>query len=205
MRHDSGALLLLLAGCGGMPPLPPPPQAPPPIVLPPVATAYAPPPPTPDAPFRENPPPPHGTVSWRAPTIATWTMPNGVRVLLVERHELPIVSVRVVSSSGAGDVGLHPAAVAFTASLLEQGAGSRSAPQLSDDLEALGIQHGAGCDWDSCSAHIKALTSRLGPALDILADVVLRPSLHRKRRERVFWIVEQYRNPEQQFHGLYHR
>ena len=184
MRRVSGALLLVLGGCGGMPPLPPPPPAPPPIVSPPVASVSTPPPPTPDAPFRENPPPPHGAVSWSAPTIATWSMPNGVRVLLVERHELPIVSVRVVSSSGAGDVGLSPAAVAFTGSLLEQGAGSRSALQLSDDLEALGVQHGAGCDWDSCSAHIKALSSRLGPALDILADVILRPTFPDAEVER---------------------
>lgn len=139
---------------------------------------------TPDAPFRENPPPPHGTITWSAPKIATWSMPNGLRVLLVERHELPIVSVRVVTSSGAGDVGLAPASVSFAVSMLEQGAGSRTALQISDDLESLGVQHGAGCDWDSCSAHIKALTSRLGPALDILADIVLRPTFSDAEVER---------------------
>jgi predicted Zn-dependent peptidase len=178
------ALLLVLAACGGQPPLPPPPPAPPPIIPPPAPVASEAPRQTPDAPFRENPPEAHGSVTWSPPKIATWSLHDGVHVLLVERHDLPIVSVRVVTSAGAGDVGLRPASVAFMGSLLEQGAGARTALQISDDLQSLGVAHGAGCDWDACSAQIKALTSRLGPALDILADVVLRPTFPDAEIER---------------------
>jgi predicted Zn-dependent peptidase len=113
-------------------------------------------------------------------------MANGVRVLFVERHDLPIVAVRVVSGVGAGDVaGLHAGAMAFMGGMLEQGAGKRDALSLSDDYESLGAEHGAWCDWDACAVRIKVLTSRLGPSLDILSDVVLRPTFPAAEHERL--------------------
>jgi predicted Zn-dependent peptidase len=112
-------------------------------------------------------------------------MPNGIRVLFVERHELPIVAVRIVSYVGAGDLsGTRPGAVAFMGAMLEQGAGARDALKLSDDYEALGADHGAWCDWDACVVRVKVLASRLGPALDLLADVALRPSFPAAEIER---------------------
>jgi predicted Zn-dependent peptidase len=118
--------------------------------------------------------------------IESWSLSNGVRVLFVERRELPIVAVRVVSSTGAGDLpGERPGAVAFMGAMLEQGAGKRSALELSDDYEALGVEHGAWCDWDACVARVKVLSARLASALELLADVVLRPSLSDAEIERV--------------------
>lgn len=179
-----GASLVVLAACGGQPPLPPPPPAPPSVNPPTVATVPAPTATTPDAPFRENPPPAGPAVTWSPPKIASWALGNGVRVLFVERHDLPVVSVRVVTSVGAGDVGLPPAQATFAGSLLEQGAGKRTALEIDDDLEALGAVHGAGCEWDSCSARVKVLSSHLPAALDILADVVLRPTFADAEIER---------------------
>jgi zinc protease len=116
-------------------------------------------------------------VTWTPPRVDSWTLKSGVRVLFVERHDLPIVSVRVVTGAGAGDVtGERPGAVSFTGALLEDGAGTRSAIAISDEYESLGASHGVSCDWDSCAASVKVLASRLGPALDVLADVVLRPT-----------------------------
>jgi predicted Zn-dependent peptidase len=140
---------------------------------------------TPDAPFRERSPEAAGTIAWVPPRIESWSLPNGIRVLFVERHELPIVGVRVVSSVGAGDVrGLRPGAVAFMGAMLEQGAGKRSALEISDQYEALGADHGASCDWDVCALRLKVLASHLGPALDLLADVALRPRFSESEIER---------------------
>ena len=119
-------------------------------------------------------------------------MPNGVRVLLVERHDLPVVAVRVVSRVGAGDMpGAAPGVVAFTGAMLEQGAGVRDALKLSDDYEALGADHASWCDWDACVVRAKVLASRFVPAMDLLADVVLRPSLQdvEIERSRKRWLV----------------
>jgi predicted Zn-dependent peptidase len=141
---------------------------------------------TPDAPFRESAPAPGPAIAWTPPRIESWSLSNGVRVLFVERHDLPIVSVRVVATLGAGDLaGLRPGSAAFVGAMLEQGAGKRDALQINDDYEALGVSHGAWCDWDSAGARIKVLTSNLAPALDLVADVVLRPTFPQEEIDRV--------------------
>jgi zinc protease len=66
--------------------------------------------------------------------------------------------------------------MAFMGALLEQGAGSRNALALSDEYTALGADHSAWCDWDTCGASIKVLASKLPAALELLADVVQHPT-----------------------------
>jgi zinc protease len=113
-------------------------------------------------------------------------MKNGVRVLFVERHDLPIVSVRVVSGAGAGDVrGVRPGTAAFMGSMLEQGAGTRTSLALSDEYAAMGAEHAAFCDWDACVASVKVLASHLGPSLELLSDVALRPTFPDAELERL--------------------
>jgi zinc protease len=188
-RIASSPLLALVAlvACGSQPPLPPPPPAPPPVASWPAPSAPPEPPRiTPDAPFRDNPPQPGPPVTWAPPRIDSWAMKNGVRVLFVERHDLPIVSVRIVSGAGAGDLrGVRPGAAAFMGSMLEQGAGPRTSLALSDEYAAMGAEHAAWCDWDACVASVKVLTSHLGPALELLADVALRPSFPDAELERL--------------------
>jgi len=119
-------------------------------------------------------------------------MPNGLRVLFVERHDLPIVSVRVVSSVGAGDrPDARPGAIAFMGAMLEQGAGARGALAISDDYESLGADHAAWCEWDSCVVRAKVLASHLSAALDLLADIALRPTFPdaEVERQRKRWLA----------------
>jgi zinc protease len=147
---------------------------------------------TPDAPFREGPPPADATIEWKPPEIQRWTLPNRIQVLFVERHDLPVVSVRVVSAVGAGDrPAARPGSVAFMGALLEQGAGKRTALEISDAYEALGAEHGSGCDWDACVVHAKVLASHLAAALDLVADTVQRPSFGADEidRQRKRWLA----------------
>jgi zinc protease len=155
-------------------------------------TANAGPTSTPDAPFRAGPPPAAGTIAWVPPRIESWSLSNGVRVLFVERRDLPIVAVRVVSGVGAGDLqGVRPGTVAFMGAMLEQGAGKRGALDLSNDYEALGAEHGASCDWDACVVRAKVLSSRLDAALDLMSDVALRATLSESEiaRTRKRWLA----------------
>jgi zinc protease len=184
----AGALLVAFAGCASQPPLPQPLPPPAPVASAAAVPPEAPEPPriTPDAPFRDAPPQPGPPVTWSPPRVDSWTLKNGVRVLFVERHDLPIVSVRVVSGAGAGDLaGFRPGMVAFMGSMLEQGAGTRSSLALSDEYAAMGADHAAWCDWDTCVASVKVLTSRLGAGLDLVSDVTLRPTFPEAEIDRV--------------------
>jgi zinc protease len=169
-----------------------PPPSKPLTAPPPLPAASAEPTATPDAPFRAGPPAAAGTIAWVPPRIESWSMPNGVRVLFVERRDLPIVGVRIVSSVGAGDLqGARPGTVAFMGAMLEQGAGKRGALDISNHYEDLGAEHGASCDWDACVVRAKVLASRLGAALDLIADIVLRPTLPESEiaRTRKRWLA----------------
>ena len=76
-------------------------------------------------------------------------LPNGLTVVLVSQNEQPAVSVRLIVRAGAaqdpkGKLGL----AMLTATLLDQGAGNRSAEQIADDIDYIGglLSTGAGTD-----------------------------------------------------------
>lgn len=179
------ASLLSAVACGGSPekaaraPVPPVTTARPADVVP--ARAE-----TPDAPFRANAPKPDGELRFQAPVATEAKLSNGVRVLLVERHELPVVSMRVVVDVGAGDVPkARPGALSFLAAMLEQGTKKRSALEISDDFEALGAQHGTWWEWDGGGLSLTVLSSLLDQGLDVLADVALSPTFPQAEIDRL--------------------
>ena len=52
---------------------------------------------------------------------------------------------------------------------------------LSDDFDAIGAEHSASCDWDSCGVRAKVLASRFDAALHHGTDVALHPDVRRRR------------------------
>jgi zinc protease len=185
-RLGLAALVLALsAGCGpDAPPKAPetPKPLPAPVTLPPAPASRE----TPDAPFRARAPGPDGQLTFTSPKPEMATLSNGLRVLIVSQRALPVVAVRLVITSGVGDVpGARPGAVTFLGSMLEQGTKKRSALQISDDYEALGVQHGAWLDWDSGGVAIKALPEKLDAALEIMTDVALAPTFPQAEIDRL--------------------
>ena len=161
---------------------PPPPPAPP---APPAAVTEAP-RVTPDAPFRQHAPPAGPEVTFVPPAIQSFTLGNGVRVLLTERHELPIVSVRLVVEAGAGDLPKEPPGLlSFLGSMLEQGTAKKSALEISDAFESIGAAHNAWVDWDSAGASVKVTTDKLDAALALLSDVVMHPAFPQAEIDRL--------------------
>lgn len=140
---------------------------------------------TPDAPFRAQAPGADGKVIFSAPRVSESRLANGLRVLLVERHDLPIVSARFVVSLGAGDVPeLRPGLASFMASMLEQGTYKHTALQLGDDLDALGVQRASFAEWDSIGMQMRVLSEQLFPALDLMAEITLSPTFPQPEIER---------------------
>ncbi len=190
--------ILLVAACGGDPT--PPPRSP---VAPPSPAQVAAQAPrvTPDAPFRQQPPAAEGKVQFIAPKITEAKLKNGLRVLVVERHDLPIVSARLVVSMGAGDLpDARPGLMSFLGSMLEQGTKKRTALQISDDFEAIGAGHGTWVDWDSGGVGVRVLSERLDAALELMADVALSPTfpdaeIDRLRTRRITAIQAEKSSP----------
>jgi len=137
---------------------------------------------TPDAEYRMKAPPGGADVVYTPPRIQEATLGNGVRVLLVERHELPIVAVRIVATHGAeaGGVGVG----SFAGALLGSGTKTRSALEISDAFESLGADFGTSADDDSVSVSAKVLSPKLNEALALLADVVQHPTFPKEEVDR---------------------
>jgi zinc protease len=178
----------MFLACGGNAPEPVSPPSPPPTAA---ATPSAPQRPpearaeTPDAPFRQQAPAPGPEVTFVAPVPSSFTLKNGVRVWLVERHDLPVVALRVILRAGAGEGGARPGAFSIMGAMLEQGNAKRSALEISDAYESLGAQHSTWFDWDAGGGYVKVLAKDLDPAVTLLADNILTPTFAAEELDRL--------------------
>ncbi|WP_437969970.1 pitrilysin family protein [Sorangium sp. So ce260] len=112
--------------------------------------------------------------------------PNGAKVWLLERHTLPIVSVSVAVASGSADDPKGAAGLAhITADMLDEGAGQRSAVELSSAINDLGATISVGARADGSVATLSVLKKNFGKAFSLLADVVARPRFEAKEWKRV--------------------
>jgi predicted Zn-dependent peptidase len=119
------------------------------------------------------PPPPPFT----PPVPVAYMRPNGMTVWLLERHALPIVALQIVVPAGAasdpdGKGGLALA----TANMLDEGAGSRGALEISKDIDRLGATLSTGAYADYAYASLTTLKKNLAPASAIFGDVIAKPT-----------------------------
>jgi zinc protease len=73
----------------------------------------------------------------------------------------------------------------MTASLLTKGTKTRTAPQIAQEIEALGGVLNSGAGWDASRASVNVISSKTEPALSILADVVRNPVFKEEEVERL--------------------
>ncbi|MGQ0765258.1 MAG: M16 family metallopeptidase [Gemmatimonadota bacterium] len=120
------------------------------------------------------------------PAVSASSMPNGLSIRTVEQRELPLVQITAVVSGGARLDGSLPGVATFVAGMLDEGAGSRSASDLQSEIAYLGASLSTRADWDAFYVSLKVPVRSLGPAMDLLADVVRRPafSAGEVRRQR---------------------
>lgn len=138
------------------------------------------------APDRSKLPAPGPAPALKLPETARLKLSNGIPVLFVERHKVPLVQVLVVLRGGASsDPAGRPGLASLTASLLERGAGSRSALEISDVEDYLGAELSAASDWDSTNVGVNVPVARLPEALALLADMVRNPTFPADEVERV--------------------
>ena len=125
---------------------------------------------------RKLPPEPGPAVSPAIPTPVEMRLANGLRLVVVEKHDLPIVSATLVTPGGADS---DPAAKAglsnLAAGLLTKGTTTRSATEIARQIESLGGSIASGADWDGATVNIGVKSDQIAPALAILADVATHP------------------------------
>lgn len=133
-----------------------------------------------------TPPPPSSPRSGKFPTPVDQTLPNGLRVIVVERRESPLVAAQLIIKNGGEVDPSELAGVAdMTAGLLTKGTQTRDATKIAQEIESLGGALDSGARWDSSYASVNVMSSKIQPAMEILADVVRRPTFKSDEVERL--------------------
>ena len=133
-----------------------------------------------------TPPPPAAPRSPQVPRPVERTLPNGLRVIVVERPNMPLVTATFyVKNGGEIDPPQLAGLADMTATLLTKGTDRRSAPEIAEAVEALGGSLESGASWDRSTATVNVMSSRFAQALAILAEVVRRPTFKDEEIERL--------------------
>jgi zinc protease len=113
----------------------------------------------------------------KLPKLQRTTLSNGLKVILAERHEVPLVNLWMTADAGyAADQFAAPGTASMTSSLLDGGTSTRTALQISDQLAMLGAELRAYSNLDLSMVQLSSLRAKLDPSLELFADVILNPS-----------------------------
>ena len=149
----------------------------------------------------DQPPPPGPAPSVALPEARVSILPNGLKLLLVERHTAPLVTLAVViQSGGADDPANLPGTAQFVTMLLDQGTTTREASSIAEALDRLGgmVQKEAG--WDDSILSVTVLSEHLEEGAELLADMALNSSfpsdaVERERRRTLSALSVAARDP----------
>ncbi len=134
---------------------------------------------------KATPPPPAPAKDVRFPPFEQKTLANGLQVVVIEQHEQPLVSLRMVLKAGktfepADKAGLAGA----TAELLTKGTTTRSAQQIAEAIDFVGGNLGANAGVESGFANAAVTSDQLDLGFELLSDVVLHPTFPEEEIER---------------------
>lgn len=135
---------------------------------------------------RTRPPAPGPLRPFHFPPVRRGRLPNGLEVIVAEKRDFPLASLDLVVPSGAlADSEDRAGTASLTAGLLESGAGGRDAARIAEAVDALGVSLDTGVSWDATLVSFSGLAARVGPGLDIVADLALRPEFPEHEVERI--------------------
>jgi zinc protease len=126
---------------------------------------------------RSTPPPVGPNPPLQLPKFQRATLSNGLKIILLERHELPLVNFAMLVNAGySADYLASPGTANMTSSLLPGGTDQYSALQISDQLLRLGAQLRSAASIDESVVRMSALGRNLDRSLDLFADILLHPT-----------------------------
>ena len=124
-----------------------------------------------------TPPPPGALRPYVFPRVEQFQLPNGLKVVLVEKHTLPLIEGRLILDAGAQR---EPAAkngvASLTGRLLSEGTTDMTGTEIARQMDLLGAQFTSGAGYSTSFADVVALKNVFPQALGIAAKTVLSPS-----------------------------
>jgi len=132
-----------------------------------------PPPPVQDAPVVE------------AGKLHRTTLENALHVIVLEDFRLPRVALGVAVRRGAASEPLEQAGLAaYTAEVMERGAGDRDALAFARAVDDIGASFEVSADWDSMTITLSGLSRDFDTLFSLLRDATLKPRFDKAEAER---------------------
>jgi zinc protease len=126
---------------------------------------------------RKSRPAPGAAPEGRLPAFQRATLSNGLKLAVAERHEVPVVRMSLLVDAGyASDQFAAPGTARLAGDMLDESTKTRTALEISDELQRLGALLTTDSELDSTLVSLSALRANLDPSLALFADVVLNPS-----------------------------
>jgi zinc protease len=120
------------------------------------------------------------------PALSQATLANGMRLIVAERHAVPVVQFSLQLNAGfAADQFAAPGVANMTMQMLDEGTASMDALKIDDALARLGADLNAGANLDFSVVSLSALKENLDASLAIYADVILNPAFSATELERL--------------------
>ncbi len=115
-----------------------------------------------------------------------FVMPNGLTVLVVEQHALPIIQLQTLVKAGSAQDPPNKAGLAnLVASLLDEGTTTRTSKKLAEQIEFVGGSLAAKAEEDFTSATARVLKKDADLGFELLADILQHPAFPERELERV--------------------
>jgi len=150
----------------------------------------------------ESAPRPLKATPVKFPPYEIRTLANGLQVVVVEQHEQPSISLRMLVGAGsAQDVSPRLGVASMVASLLDQGTTTRTAEQIADAVDTIGGAVVTGAGTDVSFASVTVLKDSFALSLDLLSDIVRAPAfapeeLGRQREQLRSALKVSYQDPD---------
>lgn len=120
------------------------------------------------------------------PVTKRTKLENGLNVLLVEKHELPIVTFGLLLGSGAStDPSDKPGLSAFTSSMLQEGTISRTSQEISSEFEFMGTQLNISVGRERTVFSTATIDRYFDKAMELVSDIVKNPSFPQDEFDRI--------------------
>jgi zinc protease len=130
---------------------------------------------------RSKKPGPGPAPSVSFPVYSLDTTPNGIRLIVVENHELPTVTVRMMIDRKPIIEGQYAGYISVAGQLLRSGTSTRTKDQLDEEIDMLGANIGA----NGTSVFGTGLSKNTGKIMELFSDIVLHPSFPKDELDKL--------------------
>jgi predicted Zn-dependent peptidase len=110
------------------------------------------------------------------PELHETTLQNGLRVVLIEKPTVPMITIEAWIEAGAiADTPETSGLAALTVESIRKGAGDLDAAAFASTLDGLGARFSTSITAEAARVHLDLLAADAAHGLDLVADALLRP------------------------------